>query len=107
MLSLLNLYYYIGIHKKIDSIYSSNKLFINRTMDRFEKEQMERNRESFAIRSSLILMDLEQMLEKVKKIEMQLMNFQDLGDRQVSKSDFFKPDEDSQTALPPKKKMRI
>ena len=76
-------------------------------MDRFEKEQMESDRESFAIRSSLILMDLERMLEKVKKIEIQLMDFQNLSDPQVSKDDFFKPDEEAQTALPPKKKMRI
>lgn len=74
-------------------------------MDRFE--QIEKDRESFAIRSSLILIDLEQMLEKVKKIEIQLMQFQNLSDPQVSKDDFFKPDEESQTALPPKKKMRI
>lgn len=33
-------------------------------MDHFEKERMKRERESFAIRSSLILMDLEQMLKK-------------------------------------------
>ena len=76
-------------------------------MDRFEKEQMERKRESFAIRSSSILMDLEQMLEKVKKIEIQLMKFQDLGDPQVNKNEFFKPDKDAQAALPPKKKMRF
>jgi hypothetical protein len=80
-------------------------------MDSYEQEQMERERESFAIRSSLILMDLEQMLEKVKKLEIQLMQFQvnseNNGDPQVSKQDFFKPDEEAQIALPPKKKMRI
>jgi len=76
-------------------------------MDRFEQEQIEKDRESFAIRSSLILMDLERMLEKVKNLEAQIIQFQNLDDRQVSKEDFFKPDEESQTALPPKKKMRF
>ena len=84
-------------------------------MDRYEQEQIDNERESFAIRSSLILMDLERMLEKVKKLEEQIMQFQDnavddsedIGDPQVSKEEFFKPDEDAQTALPPKKKMRF
>jgi len=86
-------------------------------MDRYEQEQIDNERESFAIRSSLILMDLEQMLEKVKKLEAQIMQFQGnavddsedtaIGDPQVSKEDFFKPDEEAQTALPPKKKMRF
>ena len=84
-------------------------------MDRYEQEQIDNERESFAIRSSLILMDLERMLEKVKKLEAQIMQFQDNavddsednGDPQVSKEEFFKPDEDAQTALPPKKKMRF
>jgi hypothetical protein len=76
-------------------------------MDRYEQEQIEKDRESFAIRSSLILMDLERMLEKVKNLEAEIMQFQNLGDRQVSKDEFFKPDEEAQTALPPKKKMRI
>jgi hypothetical protein len=84
-------------------------------MDRYEQEQIENERESFAIRSSLILMDLERMLEKVKKLEAQIMQFQvnavddseENGDPQVSKDDFFKPDEETQTTLPPKKKMRF
>ena len=77
-------------------------------MDRFDQEQIEKDRESFAIRSSLIVMDFERMLEKVKQIEMQLMDFQEYPqDPQVSKDDFFKPDDESQTALPAKKKMRI
>ena len=74
-------------------------------MDRYEQEQIDNERESFAIRSSLILMDLERMLEKVKKLEVQIMQFK--GDPQVSKEDLFKPDEEAQTALPPKKKMRF
>jgi hypothetical protein len=74
-------------------------------MDRYEQEQIENERESFAIRSSLILMDLERMLEKVKQLEAQIMQFQ--GDPQVSKEDFFKPDEEAQIGLPPKKKMRF
>jgi hypothetical protein len=79
-------------------------------MDRYEQEQIDNERESFAIRSSLILMDLERMLEKVQKLEEQIMQFQDNseeGDPQVSKEDFFKPDEEAQIALPPKKKMRF
>jgi hypothetical protein len=76
-------------------------------MDRYEQEQIENDRESFAIRSSLILMDLERMLEKVKQIEAQIIHSQDKSDPQVSKEDFFKPDEEAQTALPPKKKMRF
>jgi hypothetical protein len=80
-------------------------------MDRYEQEQIENERESFAIRSSLILMDLERMLEKVKQLEAQIMQFQDNavdhGDPQVSKEDFFKPDEEVLTSLPPKKKMRF
>ena len=76
-------------------------------MDRYEQEQIENERESFAIRSSLILMDLERMLEKVKQIEAQIIQFQDNGDPQVSKEDFFKPDEEAVTSLPPKKKMRF
>jgi hypothetical protein len=105
------------IPKKIDSIYNSNKLFTNSKMDRYEQEQIDNERESFAIRSSLILMDLARMLEKVKKLEVQIMQFQGntvddsegnaVGDPQVSKEDFFKPDEEALTALPPKKKMRF
>jgi hypothetical protein len=86
-------------------------------MDRYEQEQIDNERESFAIRSSLILMDLERMLEKVQKLEAQIMQFQGnavddsegntISDPQVSKEDFFKPDEEAQTALPPKKKMRF
>jgi hypothetical protein len=78
-------------------------------MDRYEQEQIDNERESFAIRSSLILMDLERMLEKVQKLEAQIMQFQGntICDPQVSKEDFFKPDEEAQTALPPKKKMRF
>jgi hypothetical protein len=77
-------------------------------MDRYEQEQIEKDRESFAIRSSLILMDLERMLEKVKQLEVQIMQFQGVAvDPQVSKEDFFKPDEEAQIGLPPKKKMRF
>jgi hypothetical protein len=84
-------------------------------MDSYEQQQIEKDRESFAIRATTILMDLEFMLEKVKQLEAQIMQFQDNavddsednGDPQVSKEDFFKPDEEAQTALPPKKKMRF
>jgi len=86
-------------------------------MDRYEKEQIEKDRESFAIRSSLILMELERILEKVKQLEEQIMQFQvnavddsegnAVCDPQVSKQDFFTPDEEEQIALPPKKKMRF
>jgi len=85
-------------------------------MDRYEQEQIDNERESFAIRSSLILMDLERMLEKVKQLEAQIMQFQDNAvddsedntvDPQVSKEDFFKPDEEALTSFPPKKKMRF
>jgi hypothetical protein len=84
-------------------------------MDSYEQQQIEKDRESFAIRATTILMDLEFMLEKVKQLEAQIMQFQDNavddsednGDPQVSKEDFFKPDEEAVTSLPPKKKMRF
>ena len=89
-------------------------------------------RDNFAIRSSLIRMELEEMLEKTKKIEALLGNFckasaeprsnsddrisEDLNSPAdssnqkelrptVSNDDFYKPD--PETPMPPKKRMKV
>lgn len=55
----------------------------------------------FAINTASLKEDLLVMLEKVKKIEAQLI--QEIRS-QVSETDFYKPDTDAE--MPPKKKMK-
>jgi hypothetical protein len=67
---------------------------------------MEREGKSFSIRCRTILMELEVLLEKVKILEQQIKNFLE-GDPQVSKNDFFTPDQETLSVMPPRKKMRL
>lgn len=65
---------------------------------------MEELREDFAIKSSLLMTELEILLEKTKKIEWLL---REAIRQEVSETDFYRPDVESVVYLPPKKKMRI
>lgn len=65
-------------------------------MDHFDE------RESFAIQSAIVINELEQMIEKTKKIEMQIRQV----DAQVSLTDFYNPLVETQCEQPPKKKMK-
>ena len=63
----------------------------------------ERERESFAIQSAIVINELQYMLEKVKKIEAQLIQE---GSPQVMTTDFYRPSPDSQCEEPLRKKMK-
>jgi len=65
-------------------------------MDHFDE------RESFAIQSAIVINELEQMIEKTKKIEMQIIQV----DAQVSSTDFYIPLIETQCEQPPKKRMK-
>ena len=60
-------------------------------------------RESFAIQSATVINELQQMIEKTKKIEMQLMQE---ASPQVILTEFFRPSTETQDQQPPRKKMR-
>ena len=70
-------------------------------MDEFE--QLYKDRENFAIQSSLILMKLQEMLEKTKKIEEFIM--EQLQSR-VSDTDFYQPDAETEKEMPSKKRIK-
>jgi len=58
-------------------------------------------RESFAIQSAIVINELEQMIEKTKKLEMQLMQ---QASPQVILDEFYRPSEDMQ---PLRKRMKL
>lgn len=60
-------------------------------------------RESFAIQSAIVMNELQQMIEKTKKLEMQLMQE---ASPQVILNEFYKPSAETQDQQPPRKKMR-
>jgi hypothetical protein len=62
---------------------------------------MMEERESFAIQSAIIINELEQMIEKTKKIEAQLMQ---QASPQVILDEFYRPSEDMQ---PLRKRMKL
>jgi hypothetical protein len=70
-------------------------------MDEFE--QLYNEREDFAIQSSLIQMQLQEMLEKTKKIEEIIR--QQLQSR-VSDTDFYQPDAETEKEMPSKKRIK-
>jgi len=66
-------------------------------------DQIYIDREDFAIKSSLILMELQEMLEKTKKIEnIIIQNIRS----QVSETDFYQPDLETEKEMPSKKRIR-
>jgi hypothetical protein len=58
-------------------------------------------RESFAIQSAIIINELQQMIEKTKKLELQLMQ---QASPQVILDEFYRPSEDMQ---PLRKRMKL
>jgi len=68
-------------------------------MDHFDE------RENFAIQSAIVINELEQMIEKTKKIEMQLTQQMQV-DAQISTTDFYTPLIETQCEQPPKKRMK-
>ena len=58
-------------------------------------------RESFAIQSAIVINELQQMIEKTKKIEAQLLKE---GSPQVIPDEFYRPSEDMQ---PLRKRMKL
>jgi hypothetical protein len=60
-------------------------------------------RESFAIQSTNVINELQQMIEKTKKIEIQLM--QEASPR-VIPTEFYRPSTETQDQQPPRKKLR-
>jgi hypothetical protein len=60
-------------------------------------------RESFAIQSAIVMHELEQILEKAKKIEQQLIQE---SSPQVMLTEFYRPSTETQDMQPPKKKMK-
>jgi hypothetical protein len=69
-----------------------------------ESLDIEVDRETFAVRSSLLKMEFEVMLEKTKKMEALLQTI--ITDSQVSTTDFYKPDETIVNEEPPRKKIK-
>jgi hypothetical protein len=59
-------------------------------------------RESFAIRCSTIMMELDAISEKLKKVEQQINQ----QDAQVSSTDFYTPLIETQCEQPPKKRVK-
>jgi rRNA maturation endonuclease Nob1 len=70
-------------------------------MDEFD--QIYKEREDFAIQSSLIQMELELMLEKTKKIE-EIIRQQIRS--HVSDTDFYQPDIETEKEMPLKKRAK-
>jgi hypothetical protein len=68
-------------------------------MDQFDE------RENFAIRCSIVMMELDAISEKLKKVEQQLAREAQV-DAQVSTTDFYTPLMEAQCEQPPKKKMK-
>jgi hypothetical protein len=66
-------------------------------MDHFDE------RESFAIQSAIVINELQQMIEKTKRIETQIMQE---ASPQVILTEFYKPLPETQDQQPPRKKMR-
>jgi hypothetical protein len=60
-------------------------------------------RESFAIQGAIVINELQQMIEKTKKLEMQLIQE---ASPQVIFNEFYKPFPETQAQQPPRKKMR-
>jgi hypothetical protein len=58
-------------------------------------------RESFAIQSAIVINELQQMIEKTKKLELQLMQ---QASPQVILDEFYRPSEDMQ---PLRKRMKL
>lgn len=58
-------------------------------------------RESFAIQSAIVINELQQMIEKTKKLEMQLMQ---QASPQVILDEFYRPSEDVE---PLRKRMKL
>jgi hypothetical protein len=68
-----------------------------------DSEQIYIDRENFAIKCSLILMELQEMLEKTKKIEnIIIQNMRS----QISETDFYQPDLETENEMPCKKRIR-
>ena len=65
---------------------------------------MEELREDFAIKSSILITELEILLERTKKVEWLL---REAIRQEVSETNFFIPDVEAVVDLQPKKKMRI
>jgi hypothetical protein len=62
-------------------------------------------RENFAIRCSIIMMELDAISEKLKKVEQQLAREAQF-DAQVSTTDFYTPLIEAKCEQPPKKRMK-
>jgi hypothetical protein len=72
-------------------------------MDHFDE------RESFAIRSSIIMMELDAISEKLKRVENDINKYiaqQNPIDPQVSPTDHYTPPPETQDMQPPKKRMK-
>ena len=61
-------------------------------------------RESFAIQGAIIMNELQQMIEKTKKLEIQLIQE---ASPQVIPHEFYRPSPETQNQQPPRKKMRV
>jgi len=61
-------------------------------------------RESFAIQSAIVINELEQMIEKTKKLELQLMQ---QASPQVILDEFYRPSEETQDMQPLRKRMKL
>jgi len=59
-------------------------------------------RESFAIRCSIVMMELDAISKKLKKVEQQINQ----QDAQVSSTDFYIPLIETQCEQPPKKRVK-
>lgn len=68
-------------------------------MDQFDE------RENFAIRCSIVMMELDAISEKLKKVEQQLAQEAQV-DAQVSTTDFYTPLIEAKCEQPPKKRMK-
>jgi len=68
-------------------------------MDHFDE------RENFAIRCSIVMMELDAISEKLKRVEQQLVHEAQV-DKQVSSTDFYSPLIETQCEQPPKKRMK-
>jgi hypothetical protein len=62
-------------------------------------------RESFAICCSIVMMELDAISEKLKKVEQQIRQQMQV-DEQVSRTDFYTPLMEARCEQPPRKKMR-
>jgi len=61
-------------------------------------------RESFAIQSAIVINELQQMIEKTKKIEMQLKQE---ASPQVIPDEFYRPSAETQDMQPLRKRMKL